>query len=215
MKRIFLLFGFFVLLAFTSQSVDAKANFLHTITLEKNNTSYNVILNTDSVTSVTKKHAKSNELILELNGVTSSDTVNAIYKGSNDIESLVVEHLSSNKLRVYITAENIAASSIILQTSDGVSSIVGEKFPLDKVLWVAFVFGIFGVIFVASKRISESEDRILIKKDIKDREIAMYRAYRKQMAQNEYNNMNKSLRMKSMMKKIDRKIDERLMSSIR
>ncbi len=215
MKRIFGICLFLILFAFTSLGVSAKTNYLHTITLEKNNTSYNVILGTDNVSNVVKKHSSPNELVLELNGVSSSDTVNAIYKGSSEINSLVVEHISSNKLRVYIKAENIGSSSIILQTSDGVSSVVGEKFPLDKALWTLFVLGIFGVIFSVSKKISEEDDRILIKKDIKDREIAMYKAYRKQMENNDYYKMNKSLRMKSMVKKIDRKIDERLASSIR
>ena len=215
MKRILGIFMFLILFAFTSLSVSAKTNYLHTITLEKNNTSYNVILGTDSVSNVIKKHSSNNELVLELNGISSSDTVNAIYKGSNDINSLVVEHISSTKLRVYISADNIGSASIILQTSDGVSSIVGEKFPLDKALWTIFVLIVFGVIFTVSKKISEEDDKILIKKDIKDREIAMYRAYRKQMDNNDYLKMNKSLRMKSMMKKIDRKIDERLASTIR
>ena len=215
MKRIFGILLFLILFAFTSLGVSASTNYLHTITLEKNNTSYNVILGTDNVSNVVKRHSSANELVLELNGVSSSDTVNAIYKGSNDINSLVVEHISSNKLRVYINAENIGSASIILQTSDGVSSIVGEKFPIDKALWTLFVLAIFGVIFSVSKKITEADDRILIKKDIKDREIAMYRAYRKQMDNNDYLKVNKSLRMKSMMKKIDRKIDERLASTIR
>lgn len=215
MKRIIGIFGFLILFAFTCLCTDAKTNYLRTITLEKNNTSYNVILSTDTVSKIVKKITNPNELVLELNGVTSSDTVNAIYKGANNIESLVVEHLSQNKIRVYITAENISLASIMLQTSDGVTSIAGESFPWNKVLWAAFVLFVFSAIFSVSKKILEEDDKILIKKDIKDREIAMYKNYRRQMDQLESSKLNKTLRMKTIMKKIDRKIDERLTSSIR
>ena len=54
----------------------------------------------------------------------------------------------------------------------------------------------------------------LIKEDIKDREIQMYRKYRKNLEQNMSISSN-DMKMKSMLKKIDRKIDERLSASYR
>lgn len=87
--------------------------------------------------------------------------------------------------------------------------------PLDKILWITFVMGLFAVIFRVSKKISEEDDKILIKKDIKDREIELYRKYRSEMETNTSINMHKDLRMKKMLKKIDRKIDERLTSSFK
>ena len=172
-------------------------------------------MSTDNVSKVSKKISSPNELIIDMNGISSTDTVNAIYKGTDSIESLIVEHISQNKLRIHIVAENIAMSTIMLQTADGITSIAAETFPWNKALWVVFVLTLFGVIFSVSKKISEQDDKILIKKDIKDREIDMYRQFRKQMDYNESLKLNKSLRMKTMMKKIDRKIDERLSASIR
>ena len=89
MKKIFLIFGFLIAFACTSLSVLANSNYLHTITLEKNNTGYNVLLSSDKMAKVTKKTPSENELVLELSGITSSDTVNALYKGTNNIDSLV------------------------------------------------------------------------------------------------------------------------------
>lgn len=214
MKKILFLFAVIFFFTFTTLTVNANSNFLHTITLEKNDTAYNIILETDKMTKVVKKHSPSNELILELSGVTSSDTVNAIYKGANNIDGLVVENVSLNKLRIYITAENINASSVIMVTGDGVTSIVGESFPWDKLLWTGFVLVLFAVIFYLSKKISEADDKILIKKDIKDREIELYRRYRREMDKG-ISLASKDYKMRSVMKKIDRKIDERLSSSLR
>lgn len=215
MKKIFLIFGFLITFSFTSLAVSAKANYLHTVTLEKNNTGYNVILGSDKIAKVTKKTPSENELVLELSGITSSDTVNALYKGTNNIDGLVIENTAPNKLKIYITAANIKDSSIIMDPALGESTIVGETVPVEKVLWISFVMALFAVIFKVSKSISEEDDKILIKKDIKDREIELYRKYRNELESNTSINSNKDFRMKKMLKKIDRKIDERLTSSIK
>lgn len=214
MKKLFLIFGFLITFIFTNLAANAKVNQLHTITLEKSNTGYNVILESDKMAKVVKKSPSDNELILELSGITSSDTVNALYKGTNNIDSLVVENSTPNKLKIYISADNIKNSSIIMDPINGESTIVGESVPLEKVLWITFVLALFAIIFKVSKNISEEDNKILIRKDIKDREIELYRRYRSEMNSNTSIN-SKDLRMKKMLKKIDRKIDERLTSSIK
>ena len=78
-----------------------------------------------------------------------------------------------------------------------------------------FVLALFAVIFKVSKDISEEDDKILIKKDIKDREIELYRRYRDELVSNPMINSNRDMRMRRMLKKIDRKIDERLTASIK
>ena len=160
MKKLFLIFGFLITFAFTSTTVSAKANYLHTVTLEKNNTGYNVILESDKIARVTKKTPSENELILELSGTTSSDTVNALYKGTNSIDGLVIENTAPNKLKIYISAANIKDSSIIMDPIHGESTLVGETMPLDKILWITFVMGLFAVIFRVSKKISDY-DRVV------------------------------------------------------
>ena len=124
-------------------------------------------------------------------------------------------YLGLNKLKVYITAENIKDSTVMIEPLNGETTIVGESIPLDKVLWITFVLALFAVIFKISKDISEEDDKILIKKDIKDREIQLYRKYRSEMAINPGIDSHTDIRMRKMLKKIDRKIDERLTSVIK
>ncbi|MBD5402808.1 hypothetical protein HDR58_08420 [bacterium] len=215
MKKLFLIFGFLITFAFTSLAVKADSNYLHTITLEKNNSGYNIILGSDKTAKVTKKSPSENELILELNNITSSDTVNALYKGTNSIDSLVVENTAPNKIKIYITADNITNSTIMMDPVSGERAIVGESIPMEKVLWITFVLALFAVIFKVSKDISEEDDKILIKKDIKEREIELYRRYRNELISNPEINFQKDMRMRKMLKKIDRKIDERLTASLK
>lgn len=198
----------------TSLASYASGNILHTITIEKNNSGYNIILNSDKVAKVSKATPSSNTLTLNLNGITSDGTVNALYKGNANVESLIVENSGLNKLKISISADNISSSSVIMDTKDGANAIVGEGFPIDKTLWTMFVLGMFCVIFNISKKMTEDDSKILIKQDIKDREIEMYRRYRRDL-DNLSTQSLKEMRMKNMLKKIDRKIDERLMSSIK
>jgi hypothetical protein len=213
LKRLFLIFTFLISFVCSIQQVSAAENYLRTITLEKNNSGFNIILGSDEVAKVSKKTPSENEMILEIKDVKSSDTVNAIYKGVTSIDGLVIENASHNKLKVYITAEGIKYSTVIMDPVNGSPAIVGESVPLDKILWVVCVLALFSVVFRVARDLSEEDDKILIKKDIKDREIQLYRKYRNQMVNSQADSLQ-TLKMKKMLKKIDRKIDERLTSVI-
>ena len=215
MKKLFSIFTFLIVFLFSNSVVKAAENTLHTITLEKNNTGYNIILGSDKVTKVTKKTPSDDELVMTLYGVSSSETVNALYKGPNNINSLIIENSAPNKLKVYIKAENIKDSTIMIEPIVGETTIVAESVPLDKVLWVMFVLALFAVIFKVSKDITEDEDKIFIKKDIKDREIELYKKYKSRNFATASISPNHDFRMKKMIKKIDRRIDDRLTASIR
>ena len=215
LKRLFLIFTFLISFVCTFQPANAAENYLHSITLEKNDSGFNVILGADSITKVVKKSPSENELIIEMKDIKSSDSVNAVYKGVSSIDGLVVENSSYDKLKIYITADGIKYSTVIIQSAGGTPAIVGEQLPLDKALWIMFVLTLFAVVFKVAKDLSEEDDKILIKKDIKDREIQLYRKYRSQMALNTSIDSSHSVRMRKMLKKIDRKIDERLTSVIK
>ena len=91
------------------------------------------------MTKVTKKTPENNELILELSGISSAESVNALYKGTNSIDGLVIETPKRNKLRIHVTANDISNSTVIVEPIHGEPAIVGESVPLDKILWVLFV----------------------------------------------------------------------------
>lgn len=215
MKKILIIFIFLITFIFTSVSAFADGNYLHTITLEKNGAGYNVILGSDKMTKVVKKSPDKNELVLELSGITSNESVNALYKGTSNIEGLVIETPNKNKLKISITANDISNSTVIVEPINGEPSIVGENMPVDKILWAVFVLLIFAVIFKFSKHVTEEEENFMIKRDIKSREIQMYKKYRKDISINSSIERDSDARLKTLVKKIDRKIDERLISNIK
>ncbi len=210
MKKIITLFSLLITFMFTCLVVQAKGNYLHSITLEKGNDGYNVILNTDKITKVVRRTNSDNELTLEISDIKTKETINALYKGTNNIDNLVIENNEPNKLKVYITAPNIKSSSIIIEPVDGQAALAGETIPTKRILWCTFVMVLFAGIFISAKRISENDSKIIIKKDIKDREIEMYRKYKKSFDTSMNLKNSRDMKMRSMIKKIDRKIDERL-----
>ena len=86
---------------------------------------------------------------------------------------------------------------------------------MDKILWSVFVLALVGVIVKLSKSITEEEEGLNIRNDIKNREIQMYKKYRKDVSISPIYSHNGDARLKTMVKKIDRKIDERLLSNIK
>jgi len=215
MKKFLIIFTFLITFVFTTMSAFADGNYLHTITLEKNDTSYNVILGSDEATKVVKKSPDKDELVLELTGISSPESVNAIYKGTGNIGGLVVETPAKNKLKISINAENIGTSTVIVDPINGLPAIVGESMPVDKILWSVFVLALVIVIVHLSKHITEEEEKISIKRDIKTREIQLYKKYRKDISVAPVHEPDNNMRLHTLVKKIDRKIDERLLSNIR
>lgn len=209
MKRIFIAVGFLAVFMLSCLIANAKTNILHSITLEKYQNGYNILLDTDNITKVSKKNVSDNEIVLDLYGIKSSDTVNALYKGTDNIDNLVIENTGNNSIKIYITAQDIKHSSVITKSLTGENILVPEQLPMDKTLWGIFVLVMFGLVFVIAKKHVKEDEKIGIKKDIKEREIALYRQYRKNFTQDM--NLNyKNAKMHSMIKTIDRKIDERL-----
>lgn len=178
MKKIFLI----LTILFMGLAVQASENYLHTIVLEGTDDGYNVVLKTDSLPDVKKTVKGSNSLILDIKGITTSNTVNAIYKSTNDVNGLVVENISNDELKVYIQAKDIAKATVMAQTAQGEPVILSERFPLEKILWSLAVLVILGMVVKSAKSITDYENSIVIKKDIKDREIELYRNFQRELA---------------------------------
>lgn len=209
MKNIFLILGLIVIFVISGLSVGAKTNLLHSITVEKGSGNYNIVLDTDNITKVVRKVESRNELVLELSGITSSDTVNALYKGSAVIDNLVIENSGFNKLKIYITAPDIESANIVLQPVSGEVLYQNNSLSSGSIVLIVFLTGLLSL-FIKHIMSSKKEDnRTIVKRDIKEREIELYRQYKNSL-DIPVSLQSKDVRMKKVLKKIDRKIDERL-----
>lgn len=178
LKNILCIFIIFI----TCLSVQASENYLHTVVLEGTDDGYNVVLKTDSLPTVKKSVKGLDTLVLDVTGVTTSSAVNAIYKSAADINGLVIENTAGDELKIYIQAKDIAKATILAQTADNEPVILSERFPMEKVLWSLAVLVLLAVIVRSAKAITDYENSIVIKKDIKDREIELYRNFQRELA---------------------------------
>ena len=177
MKKLFLI----LTILFFGLNANANGNLLHTIVLEGTDDGYNVILKSDSMPEIKKTIYSNDKLALNIKGITVSNTVNAIYKSTSDINNLVIETVSDNELNVYIQAKDISKSTVLAQVKNEQPVIISERFPLEKVLWSVAVLVILGLLFKSAKSITEYENSILIKKDIRDREIELYKNFQSEL----------------------------------
>lgn len=162
--------------------MQASENFLHTVVLEGTDDGYNIILKSDELPQVKKSIKGNDNIVLDVKGITTSAAVNAIYKSTNTVNSLIVENVANDELKIYIQAKDISKATIMAQTKSGEPVILSERFPLEKVLWSFAVLVILAVLAKSAKSITDYENSLVIKKDIKDREIELYRNFQKELA---------------------------------
>lgn len=178
MKRIFLLFTILCI----GLAVNATENYLHTVIIEGTDDGYNIILKSDSLPEVKKTTRGSDNIVLDVKGITTSSSVNAIYKSTADVSGLIVENVADDQLKVYIQAKDIDKATILAQLPSGTPVILSERFPTEKILWTLAVIGILIAVVKSAKTITDYENSIVIKKDIKDREIELYRNFKRELA---------------------------------
>ena len=176
MKRLILILSILLF------GLNVNANELHTIILEGTYDGYNIILKSDEVPAVHKKIKNADNIVLDVKGVTPSASVNAIYRSSAEINSLVVENISDDELKIYINAKDIANATIFADTPNLPSVLLSDRFPVEKVLWSVVVMLIMAGLYKSAKALTEYENSILIKKDIKDREIELYRNFQRELS---------------------------------
>ena len=70
---------------------------------------------------------------------------------------------------------------ILSKSANGSLNIISERFPIEKVVWSVCALVILGLLFRSAKSITDYENSIVIKKDIKDREIELYRNFQKEL----------------------------------
>ena len=175
MKRIILLLTIFLF------GLNAQASYLHTVVLEGTDDGYNVLLKSDVIPAVKKTVKGNNNIILNISGVGAASNVNAVYKSTPDVNSLIIENVSDNELNVYIQAKDIAKSTVMAQTNDGNPVILSERFPLEKVSWSIAVLVILGMLIKSAKAVTDYENSLVIKKDIKAREIELYKNFQREL----------------------------------
>lgn len=181
MKKLIILFTIFML---SITGALASDNLLNTVILEGTGSGYNIILRSDSIASVRRIISSDNKLTLDIKGLASSNNISTMYKNTSDANSVIVENSGSNEVKIHIQAKGIVNSDIIFDTPASAPIVVSDKVSNDAIAWSVLAFVVLCFIFAKSKTIHEDPHEEIaeaIQKNMRDREIAMYKSYKKEL----------------------------------
>lgn len=133
-KNIFLVFAICLLGA----SAFASDNVLQAIQIDGVKDSYNIILKSDDVAVVKKTIQAPNKMILVLDGIRASKTINTIYNNTSSVDSVVVEPNGDDSVKISVQAANVANAGVhfdSLKTPLGVlGNTQAQKKATDEVV---------------------------------------------------------------------------------
>lgn len=174
-----------VTLLFTTFSgAFAAENFLNTVILEGTGNTYNVILRSDAAAMVKRVVENNNKITLEIKGLTSSDNISTLYRNTSAANGVIVENVGSNAIRIHVQGKNIASANIIFDTPATAPIVVTDKVSKNTIGWSLFALAVLCFMFAKSREIKvdpRAKAREAMQKSMRDREIAMYKNYRREM----------------------------------
>lgn len=181
MKKLVLIITVFLL---TMSAALAGDNFLNTVILEGTESSYNVILRSDNIASVKRIVEGQNKLTLDIKGITSAGNLSTLYRNTSSDNSVIVENTGNNSVKIHVNAKNAANSNIIFDTPASSPIVVSDNLSRNTLLWSILAFVMLCSVFFMSKNIKDDPHEEIaeaIQKNMRDREIEMYKNYRKEL----------------------------------
>lgn len=177
-KKILLLMTLFVGLA-----VSAADNSLSSVVISKVDGETSVVFRTDDIAKIKKEVISSDKIVLDLKGVTQADNITTLYKNVPDVGGLVIQNDGANSLKVFIEAPSISKASIVFETPDAAPYQVNPALGEGRVAWC--IISIVLLLFImrsAKNKVSKMPEQPDINELIKEREKAMYRNFKKEVA---------------------------------
>lgn len=181
MKKLVLFISIFLL---TTCAALAGDNFLNAVILEGTENGYNIILRSDNLANVKRSVEGQNQLTLEVKGLSAASTLSTLYKNTSNANSVIVENAGSNSVKIHVNAENISNSNIIFDTPASSPVVVTDSISKNTLIWSILAFVGLSSIFFMSKNIKDDphvEVAEAIQKSMRDREIEMFKNYRKEL----------------------------------
>ncbi|CCY62681.1 unknown [Clostridium sp. CAG:967] len=170
------------LIIFTGLAAYAGENFLNTVVLENNDGAYSIVLRSDEVAKVKKDVEAPDKIVLTLKGISQSPDVNTLYKNTPEVSGLVIQNSGNNEVKIFINAPDISKANIIFETPNSAPILVGEAFEEEKIVWSVISIALLLLVMRSARSISAEPEQKDINKVIKEREIALYRNFQKEVA---------------------------------
>jgi len=98
----------------------------------KDNYSYKITLITNKDVRIQKNVTSDNKIVIDLDNTRTAESVNTIYNNSPEIDNVIVQPVSNNKVRVFIEGLNISSSKVVLDSRSQSLNLADETVPLSS-----------------------------------------------------------------------------------
>lgn len=101
---------------FSVLSANAADNVLQAVQVDGVSDTYNIILKSDDKTEIKKTIQAPNKMVIDLKGIRASKTINTIYSNTSSVDTVIVESVGKDDLKIFIQADNVSAAEITFDT---------------------------------------------------------------------------------------------------
>lgn len=127
-----------ILLIFScAASVFAANAQLNSITISPQDSSYRITLDTNKISKYTKKVKSPDIVYFEIKNAISNAGVKTIYKDVKNVNSVVVQQISKDKVRIYLNAKDAKDSRLFFQAQnvaiEGQDSVQNLQYSLASI----------------------------------------------------------------------------------
>ena len=183
MKKLVITLCTFILISCgVSYSAD---NYLNAVILEgAPDGSYNITLRSDAISAVKRTVEGDNKIVLDIKGMSASDNISTIYKNTSSANGIIVENVGNNEVIVQVQGKNISKANIIFDSPATAPVVVSDGISHKAVIWTILALFALCAILAKSRNLKvDSRDKIQagVQKNIRDREIALYKNYRRDL----------------------------------
>lgn len=103
---------------------------LSAINIEGTKNSFNITLKMSKDVDIQSKVLSNDRMVLELDKTTAATLLQTKFNKASNIEDVIVQPISNNKTRLFISGKNISKSKIIIDSTK--TAIVSDKFAQDE-----------------------------------------------------------------------------------
>lgn len=123
---------FAIAFCFIGNRALASDNVLQAIQVDGVADSYNIIFKSDDVAEIKKTIQAPNKMVLILNGIRASKTINTIYNNTASVDSVVVEPLGEDSVKILVQADNVANAEVKFDTLKTPLGVLDKTQKQDK-----------------------------------------------------------------------------------
>lgn len=136
-KKIFILFAIAIAFCMVGSMTFASDNVLQAIQVNGVNDTYNIVLKSDDVAEMQKTVQAPNKMMITLKGIRASKTINTIYNNTSSVDSVVVEPMGDDAVKILVQAENVGNAQVnfdSLKTPLGIlNNTAGQTKPSGEI----------------------------------------------------------------------------------